>query len=341
MTMNDLELVRGFRNEVPLPDDDVVARAYRRMLNAREAGGRRPPVRATRSRGRRVRVALGAAAVLAVMALVLPAVLPGGRPGGPSAALALEKASEVAAAQPRSASPSAGQYVYTKTQGIFLNMWADAGPNHEGFSVLMPETREAWIGPDGSGRLLETTGTPSFPTPEDEAVWKAAGSPDLGGNQTHDDTFPAGAPDEGGLFYLDLSKLPTDPAQLRQLIEQRKVEGGPPGDAETFTIVGDMLRETYAPPELRASLYQIVAHLSGVEYVGRVTDDAGRVGIAVAFPNEQGGVQHELVFNPNTSELLAERSVLMEDSSEGPAGTILSSATYLASGVVNSTDRRP
>ena len=27
-----------------------------------------------------------------------------------------------------------------------------------------------------------------------------------------------------------------------------KVEGGPPGDAETFTIIGDLLRETYAPP---------------------------------------------------------------------------------------------
>lgn len=90
----------------------------------------------------------------------------------------------------------------------------------------MPVTREAWIAPDGSGRLLETTGTPSFPTERDRATWIAAGRPDLGGNKTSDEVFPAAAPDKGGLFYFDLSNLPTDPTQLRQLIEDRKVEGG-------------------------------------------------------------------------------------------------------------------
>ena len=175
-------------------------------------------------------------------------------------------------------------------------------------------------------RLVETTGTPSFPTQKDETVWRAAGSPDLGGNQTTDESFKAGAPDQGGLFYFDLSNLPTDPSQLKQLIEERKIEGGPSGDAETFTIIGDMLRETYAPPALRAALYQIVADLPGVEYVGRVTDDAGRTGIAVAYPNAQGGLREELVFDPDTSKLLAERSVLTQDSAEGPAGTVLSSA---------------
>lgn len=74
--------------------------------------------------------------------------------------------------------------------------------------------------------------------------------------------------------------------------------------------------------------------------MGHVTDDAGRDGIAVAYPNETGGVSQELVFDPNTSALLAERSVLTKDSAEGPAGTVLDSSTYLASGVVDSTDQR-
>jgi hypothetical protein len=119
------------------------------------------------------------------------------------------------------------------------------------------------------------------------------------------------------------------------------VEGGAPGNAETFTIIGDMLRETYAPSKLRAALYRIVANLPGVEYVGRATDDAGRTGIGVAFPNENGGVRQELVFDPITSQLLAERSVLTQDAQEGPAGAVMESATYLVSGVVNSTHQRP
>jgi hypothetical protein len=334
--MNDLDLLREFRSAVQTPDEGSVRTARLGMFG--EPPRRKRPVRA-----RRWAVPVGIAAAAVAIAVAVPSVLPGGHSGGAKRAAAdvlLEQAQVAARRDQEQPAPGPGQYVYTKTRGDFLNVWADAGPNHEGFTVEMPETREAWIAPDGSGRLLETTGTPSFPTAHDREVWVAAGSPDLGGNQTHDDAFPAAAPDKGGLYYMDLAGLPTDADQLKKLIEERKVEGGPPGDGETFTIIGDMLRETYAPPKLRAALYEIVSQLPGVEYVGHVTDDAGRDGIAVAFPNEHGGVRQELVFDPNTSELLAERFVLTEDAAEGPAGTVLDSATYLASGIVDSTSKR-
>jgi len=44
-----------------------------------------------------------------------------------------------------------------------------------------------------------------------------------------------------------------------------KVEGGPPGPAEAFTQVGDLLRETDASPALRAALYSAAAGLAGVK----------------------------------------------------------------------------
>ena len=78
--------------------------------------------------------------------------------------------------------------------------------------------------------------------------------------QRTDETFKAGE-----LHYLDLSNLPTDQSELRTLIEERRVEGGPSGDWETFAIIGDLLRETYASPELRSALYQVAANLPGVE----------------------------------------------------------------------------
>ena len=204
------------------------------------------------------------------------------------------------------------------------------------YSVLMPVTREIWIGPDGSGRLLETNGTPTFLTPHDKAVWEAAGRPSLDGGKTSDEAFG-----RGGLYYLDLSKLPTDTAALRRLIVERKIEGGPAGDAETFTIIGDLLRETYASPALRAALYQVAAGLPGVELIGTVKDEAGRTGIAVGYTSN--GYRQELIFDPTTAALLGEQSVVADAAKvkpHEPAGTVVGWSVYLASGVVDSTSQR-
>src|SRR5919108_5016243 len=212
--------------------------------------------------------------------------------------------------------PQKGQYVYTKSREAYLQI---SPFRKTTWSVLVPETRQIWIGPDGSGRLRQTRGRPRFLSAKDRALWRAAGSPKLGGGRTTDQVFrgkgspPPGTPVVAGspqdyLSYLDLTGLPTDPDALRELIEERKVEGGPPGDAETFTIIGDLLRETYAPPKLRAALYQVAAELPGVELLGTVRDEAGRKGIGVGYTD--GGERHELIFDRKTSVLLGERDVL-------------------------------
>ncbi len=40
--------------------------------------------------------------------------------------------------------------------------------------------------------------------------------------------------------------------------------------------------ETFAPPQYRSALYQVVARIPGVELMGSVNDPAGRPGIGVA-----------------------------------------------------------
>jgi hypothetical protein len=208
--------------------------------------------------------------------------------------------------------------------------------------VLMPAVREAWIGIDGSGRLLTKNGTPRFLSEKDRAVWEAAGEPDLGSNQTSDETFSAAAPDKGGLYYMDLSRLPTDTRALRAKIEGREIEGGPPGDAETFTIIADMLRETYASPALRAALFEVAADLHGVELLGSVKDPVGRDGTAVVYTH--AGQRHELIFDPDTSVMLGERYVVTDRSKGGfdvESGTVVGWAAYLSSGIVDSTSDRP
>jgi hypothetical protein len=277
----------------------------------------------------RRRFAFGAAGLAAVAAVAAAVVLFGAGGAGPSpaAAAVLHHAARTAAQQPATDPPAPGQFVYTKSDGSVVNT---AVLQNRTINFSEQVTREAWIGPDGSGRLRETHQPPSFVTPADRAAWIAAGKPELSGNANSDETFPA-----GGLSYLDLSNLPTDPAQLKQLIDERKVEGGPSGDAETFTIIGDLLRETYAPPGVRSALYTIASQLPGVQLVGPVKDDLGRSGTAVAYVSN--GVSDELILDPQTSALLAERQVVTGGGSWAPVGTVVESTSYVSSGVVDST----
>jgi hypothetical protein len=338
--VDDIDLIRDFHKDFRGPDADETAKV-RDAVMKRVAGAESKP--APRRRGvarRRWILAAAVAATTAALILIVPGLVSNGPLGGvqSAAAEALSKVAGVAADQQSVSAPTAGQFVYTKTRAVYMSTWAGAGPRHDKvFSVLMPEVRDAWIGTDGSGRLLEKHGTPTFPTAHDRTTWFAAGRPALGTGKTYDEAYTA-----GGLSYLDLTKLPTDTAQLRTMIEQRKVEGGPPGDAETFTIIGDLLRETYAPPALRAALYRIASELPGVELIGSVKDEAGRTGTAVGYTTS--GIRQELIFDPGTSALLGERSVITEPDKakmQVSAGTVMSWATYLASGIVDSTSERP
>lgn len=156
----------------------------------------------------------------------------------------------------------------------------------------------------------------------------------------------------GGLSYLDTSTLPADPQALRDLIEEREIVGAPDGDWETFSIVGDLLRETSVPPAVRGALSEVAADLPGVELVGAIEDGAGRPGVAVAYTHE--GVRMEMTIDPRTAELLGENFVQVEESTvdaesggggaiypSGKEGTIFFTATYLASGVTDSTNEVP
>src|SRR3990170_3898435 len=66
----------------------------------------------------------------------------------------------------------------------------------------------------------------------------------------------------------------------------------------------------HSSPEHRAALSEVAANFPGVDYEGSVTDPAGRRGVSVSF--EGGGNRRELIFDPDTAELLAERHVLLE-----------------------------
>jgi hypothetical protein len=202
------------------------------------------------------------------------------------------------------------------------------------WSAFYPSERVTWTAPDGTFRFRVTAKKPEFISDAQRAAWVAAGSPSLGSAHVAEEVMK-------GQGFLHIAGLPTNPPKLRKLIEARKApqfDGNPPGEEETFNLIGDLLRETYLPPSFRAALYEVTAELPGVELLGEVQDPVGRTGIAIAFRGRES--RHELIFDPETSALLAEREdvVNLEAAKRlglEPGGEI-GSTTYLESAVVDS-----
>jgi hypothetical protein len=321
--MNDLELISAFRSDVEAPGEADTALARVALMEAiageqvAAVPDRRPASK------RRWWWMVSAVAVAAAALLVASATLTGRNDGTTQGALAavLHRVAATAASRPQTPALRPGQYVYTKSVGLEESDTYDVGVNHKQyFAVLLPTVRQTWFGANGGGLLVEWSGTPRFPTAHDRQVWIASGRPPLGGNRFDRERLDPGS-------SLDLTGLPTDPAQLSKLIEERRVEGGPKGNDETFTIIGDMLRETYAPPKLRAALFQIAADLPNVHLFGATTWTPRR-GVAIGYIS--AGTRHELALDPKTSALLGERTVSVK------TGAVTSQVLYVASGVVGS-----
>lgn len=348
--IDELDLVRRSMDRVPDPAPVVVANLraqLEELIAAEEAVGKASSHRPRRRR----RVQVFAVVSVAAAAALIAALLVPGTPDGPAPAVAaaLRHEAVVARDQPSPPPLGAGQYIFTSSVSVNLTTDgyggalspgspAPTGPTHS-FSALVPVTRDIWIASDGSGRLRESFGAPSFLSPADRAAWLADGSPSVRpAPRNVDDTLMG----KGLLWGPDLANLPTDPSALTDVINERKVEDGPPGNAETFTIIGDLLRETDASPALRAALYEVAASLPGVEFVGTVRDEAGRTGTAVAYTS--AGEEQELIFNPQTSALLGETYLATDPSQLGlhvSAGTVIGWSTYLEHGVVTSVTATP
>jgi hypothetical protein len=109
-----------------------------------------------------------------------------------------------------------------------------------------------------------------------------------------------------------LQTLPTNPHALLAMIYRMERGHGPGPDQEAFVSIGDLLRNTIAPPKVTAALYRAAALIPGVTFVHNATDAIGRHGVAVARidPGVDGGVREELIFSRATWQLIGECTVI-------------------------------
>jgi hypothetical protein len=282
-------------------------------------------------------VAAAIAAVLVWTLAVSPLV--GQQRANAAAARVLRETARVAARQPAMA-PQPGEFVYTKSQGA--NVDGVVLPGGRTYDVLVHTTREIWVGSDGSGRIRQVSEPAGFPTPGDRSLWEAAGSPSLSqlsAGETYDKTFGPGglaAPlDIDGLTRAQLLGMQGDPSSLASAIHHVAAQNPNPLGFEMLTIIGDLLTESAAPPQLRSSLYQVAATIPGVQLLGTVRDPAGRTGIAVASDGRL-----ELIFDPATSVLLAKEQTPAQpvavDGTPAPPRTVSDYTLYFQSSIVSS-----
>lgn len=128
--------------------------------------------------------------------------------------------------------------------------------------------------------------------------------------------------------YRLLQTLPTNPHALLAMIYRVERGHGPGPDQEAFVTIGDLLRNTIAPPKAAAALYRAAALIPGVTLVPHATDAIGRPGVAVARigPGVDGGIRDELIFSRATLQLIGERTVIARTGTATSATAIIDRA---------------
>jgi hypothetical protein len=127
-------------------------------------------------------------------------------------------------------------------------------------------------------------------------------------------------PEPGG---MNRCRRPTPTQRCRGLIEAD-------ANVDIFQAATWLLARPITPPALRAALFRVLARLEGIRVLGPMTDEQGRSGTAVAITFD--GLRHELIFDPRSSLLLAERDIVAAPIPEAPrfpVGITLQSELYL------------
>jgi hypothetical protein len=317
------DLLEILRQADPLDEEDRVRSAPADQLTTILNSAEPQPETEARIRPRRV---LAVTAVVAVGIGVTLAFVPSGSDGPSSQAVrALESVAAIARADAADSTPQAVGFSYSRmTRATVMGVVESSYQ----YSYLVPVTTEAWVAPDGSGRVREVRHDIEWLTPEDEGQWRAAGSPPLGNDEApSDERFgPGQLNDTGWEGKLPPTReLPADPERLSEVFEEQAgiSSSSVPVNVKSFEYATSVLFQAGSAPELRAALYELVADLDGVELSGPTEDPLGRAGTAVSIESDYSGQleRYTLIFDAATSQPLAFTETLLEGAgaSEGQA----------------------
>lgn len=121
---------------------------------------------------------------------------------------------------------------------------------------LLPILRESWFGSDNTVEITSVAGEPSFFAPDDADVYVAAGLDEL------DQVGVAST----SIVTMEPEFWPTDSASLDAAIrDAMATDRGLPETVEYLDVALDIVRESFASPEVRSTALGLVAGLDGLE----------------------------------------------------------------------------
>jgi hypothetical protein len=276
------------------------------------------------------------------------------------------------------------QFLYTKTKVVHLEAWDPDGPasgpkahpryftdrqlgsDGNAMPALVPTLKQVWTAPDGTTREREALGRVDFLSGTDQRLWEEAGSPppfaydptehdvgrDSSGRPLKAYSSKAFRGRREFSYLARLSRLPTAPEALRLVVENRRggstpVDPSPadsPRGGATVERLLEILSEPIASPALRAAAFDALAEIPGIGLERDVADVAGRPGVAISWVRERG-FGRRYIFDPRTSEILAEAEMIFNAKAAGypgvPDDTVFRETAYLQSGIVDSRRERP
>jgi hypothetical protein len=298
------------------PDVSSIAgqQLYQQLLadNSRERGE-------PKSRG--LALALGGAAVAAMLAVVL-VVVSQTAPSVSAAAALTHIAHIVATQEPPTLGP--GQTLYSeRTATIELTFTYVNGVAVPAVHADVPVSIQIWAKNDGNVSYGERFGTPKFTSPAAQTAWSAAGLPiRLSGAEQY---FTG-----GGNNGLDVASLPVDATALRALIakgdtgipEVDRVSpgAGATGRRITLLLLGPDLGAT---PQFYSALYQVLSTVPGVKKLGTVTTHSGTTGEGFALgASRPADEQERIILDPRSGALLEAQNVIFGQGLEGQSTSV-------------------
>lgn len=227
-------------------------------------------------------------------------------PGAPSARALLLRLAATAATQPAPKLINAGEYAYVKTVGWYLTLGQGAGS-------VFPQTTQSWLRPNGSGRVVNTTGSGAARRVNDMRVGSGP----------------------------RLFKPSTNLAVLaRQLAVGHPRSDGPQERLVAFTDTASQQPITSAA---EAAILRLIARTPNLVNLGTVTDRAGRPGVAVSLRAPQLGNAYTLIFSPRTGQLLGFEQTAIGNTQHRHVrpGAVVAYTTIINAGYTTSTTQTP
>jgi len=323
--MNEIDLLKRVRDDVPPPAPIALARARQRLVTEH-------PVRRPSVARRRVLVAGTLAATLAAAFLVNDVVT---RDGGTTPGAVADAGTFLAsAAALTSASPDApippGQYrqISQRTQGTW-----NFGPSNK-FHGTRLDVSDWWVSADQNPpyTVIAVTAKREFSSPAAKAFWAKADPLNVKPRPVKSDQV-CGVGTNGGSLVLQrkdgknfcspswftpsadfFAKLPRDPEAL--LTELRKDDPTLPEpnltaeqiDRRAFDRVSTILASGIAPADLRAAVYEAAGHIPGIKLQTDAVNLDGQSGRAIT-QMQLFGIRKELIIAPKTGQFLGIREV--------------------------------